>query len=834
MRARSRGWLAAFIVYGCLLLISSLVRRNPQPTITPGPSDRMVTLQAVLHDRLLSQTVRLAYRDYMPEQPESAAVVVLIHGSPGHMGDFDRLGPLIGRRIRAIAPDLPGFGASSLNVPDYSFHAHAVYVRQLLDGLHITKAHLVGYSMGGGVALSFARQSPDRLASVTLLSAIGAQEMELTGDYYVNHVVHGAQLGGLWLLMEATPHMGTFDHAMLGVPYARNFFDSDQRPLRDVLRNLQPPTLIIHGRSDGLVPYEAALEHRRLVPQSELVSLDGDHFELFRKATELTDTITRFVSRVERGQATDRHHAETTRVAAALPLYGQPRFPRLRGIAASVVTSLVITISFVSMSFGAATAGALVAANRLVLTTALLAAFVGMFAVTVVGLIRHGVVRAAMFEGLPSTPRVLREETAERPILAHLFHTAVVSGVSVVIGLAVGTIVSWLLIQATAGWHNVYARATVVVASSALLVRVTPLAVTRKGRRLLLSSWRRLTRWEFWPPWVFYPPLFLYLVYLMVKYRSFTVFTAANPGIVAGGFVGESKIAILEALRSSPSFVARAHLVEASLSDAAKLQAAETFMSDEGLAYPIVLKPDNGQRGSGVVIVRSIDELRSRVRQLTIDTMIQEYIDGPEFGVFYYRYPGESHGHIFSITEKELPAVTGDGRRTLETLILEDQRAVCAARLYLDRHKPQLTRVPQDGERLALAELGTHCRGAMFLDGSSLLTRELERTFDEIAHGFDGFFFGRFDVRATGGITEFRQGRGFKIIELNGVTSEATHIYDPATSLLAAYRVLMRQWNIAFAIGDENHKRGYAPASAQQLFRLMHEYRQTALCHLAE
>ena len=193
--------------------------------------------------------------------------------------------------------------------------------------------------------------------------------------------------------------------------------------------------------------------------------------------------------------------------------------------------------------------------------------------------------------------------------------------------------------------------------------------------------------------------------------------------------------------------------------------------------------------------------------------IVQEYIDGAEFGVFYYRRPSEPHGHIFSVTEKQFPAVVGDGRRTLEQLILHDDRAVCAARLYCDRHRHKLSSVPADGETFPLVELGTHCRGAMFLDGRWVLTRALEERFDAIAQGFDGFYFGRFDVRVGGGLESFRAGHGFKIIELNGVTSEATHIYHPGTPLMMAYRVLMRQWQIAFDIGAENRRSGVPPTT---------------------
>ncbi|NIM61209.1 MAG: carboxylate--amine ligase, partial [Acidobacteria bacterium] len=79
-------------------------------------------------------------------------------------------------------------------------------------------------------------------------------------------------------------------------------------------------------------------------------------------------------------------------------------------------------------------------------------------------------------------------------------------------------------------------------------------------------------------------------------------------------------------------------------------------------------------------------------------------------------------------------------------------------------------------------------------------TEALERRIDDVSSGFDGFFFGRYDLRVQD-LDAFAGGRGFKIVELNGVTSEATHIYDPRHSLLDAWRTLFRQWRLAFEIG---------------------------------
>jgi pimeloyl-ACP methyl ester carboxylesterase len=832
MTSRSRRRLVGASVYVGLLVASFVVRSRHPPIVLDGPHERVASTRAVHGERLLPDQIRIVYREFASPSAEASSAIVLIHGSPGHKEDFDELGPMLGERMRVIAPDLPGFGGSSHALPDYSFRAHAIYIRQLLDTLGIKRAHILGFSMGGGVALSFAALSPQRLASLTMLSAIGVQEMELTGDYYVNHVVHGAQLVGLWTLMEATPHMGAFDNAMLGLPYARNFYDSDQRPLRGTLWRLQEPALIIHGSRDMLVPYEAATEHHRLMPQSELVTLDGSHFELFGNAAYLATLIIDFVDRVEHGTARVRSNAEPDRVSAAAPFFGTPRFPHVRGIAASVVGLVLTTTALASGTVAAAGAGALAANDRIDLITALHACFTGMFVASLFVFVRRGSFQPDALDGLPCQWQSFITARSEWSFWNFVIASPVVLGVWATVAVLTSEAIGWLCLKLPATPSNLYVRAAIVLTITATTLRVVPLACTDKGRRLLVSQWLRLTRWEFWPPWVFYPPLLVYIVYLIVKHRSLTVFTAANPAIVAGGFVGESKYEILQALSGSAAFIARARLIEGSLTETERVSAAQTFMADEGLTFPIVLKPNNGQRGSGVVVVRSEEALHECLVQSTVDTIIQEYASGQEFGVFYYRHPSEAHGHIFSVTEKRFPTMVGDGRHTLEELILHDDRAVCSARYYLDRHQNQLTVIPAAGESVQLVELGTHCRGSMFLDGHSVMTPELEGRFEAIARGFEGFNFGRFDVRASAGLDAFRRGEAFKIIELNGVTSEATHIYHPGTPLWSAYRVLMDQWRIAFEIGEENQTRGAAPASVRQLLTLACDYRQTARAHL--
>ena len=366
----------------------------------------------------------------------------------------------------------------------------------------------------------------------------------------------------------------------------------------------------------------------------------------------------------------------------------------------------------------------------------------------------------------------------------------------------------------------------------------TELALALRWERLALRlpayrAWRRmagwykrLLRWEFWPPYVFYPPVVAYIIFLGFRFRNWTLFTAANPAIPAAGFVGESKYEILRQLRGVPSAIP-AHILLVHSETGERLRQAEAFLQENQLSFPVVLKPDAGQRGLGVAIIRSSRQLREYLEKAPFPVILQEYVAGKEFGIFYYRYPGESRGHILSITEKRMPVLAGDGRRTVEDLILRDDRAVCMADFYLRQNSKRLQYVPAVGEQVQLVEIGAHCRGAIFLDGNFAITPALEKAMQQIADGFERFYFGRFDVRVPS-IADLMAGRNLKVIELNGVTSEATHIYDPKLSLFDAYRTLFRQWRIAFEIGRRNHYRGANPSSLVDLLKRIRDYRQLA------
>lgn len=368
------------------------------------------------------------------------------------------------------------------------------------------------------------------------------------------------------------------------------------------------------------------------------------------------------------------------------------------------------------------------------------------------------------------------------------------------------------------GW----AALTVVLALVVGIRFATQLA-TASARRRMGTAIRRWTRWEFWPAWLFYLPVAVNYLRLACKYRGLTIPTSANPGIFSGGFVGESKIVTLRDLgETSPEFTAEAALLPAGTPDV-RLAELERIRVGRSIPYPFVLKPDVGQRGVGVKLIRSPEQAAAYLRQTDASLVIQRYAPGPyEIGVFYYRFPGEPRGRIFALTEKTFPVLVGDGEQTIDELIWRDERARFVAEKYLERIGERRSEVLAAGETLRLVEAGNHAQGCIFQDGMHLWSEGLEQAIDAISQRLDGFFIGRYDIRYASE-DDLRSGRSFQIIELNGAASEATSIYDARNSLFAAYRTLFRQWELVFAIGSENRHRGWPTTKPSQLWRTWRE-----------
>lgn len=335
---------------------------------------------------------------------------------------------------------------------------------------------------------------------------------------------------------------------------------------------------------------------------------------------------------------------------------------------------------------------------------------------------------------------------------------------------------------------------------------LAPVLSDRWERRALRHAWRRWFRFEFWPAQVFYLPIVPYYIYLALKFKSLLAPFYANPEIENGGLLGESKWDFLKHLDSRSPHTLRAIRIPCQ----SDFECVRELLAREKIAFPFVMKPDVGQRGFGVRIIRNDYDLAEYLL-LSDHEMIAQALSqfSGEAGIFYYRIPGESKGNIFSITDKRFPSVVGDGKGQLGDLILRDRRSRVIASTYFARHRERLDLVPNVGEVIVLAECGNHCQGAVFLNGESLNSPALEAAIDDLARRIPGFYLGRIDVRYRDA-DALKAGRGFEVVEVNGAGSEATHIWDERVTLRQAYSTLFEQWHLLFSIGSRLRRSGLA------------------------
>jgi hypothetical protein len=320
------------------------------------------------------------------------------------------------------------------------------------------------------------------------------------------------------------------------------------------------------------------------------------------------------------------------------------------------------------------------------------------------------------------------------------------------------------------------------------------------------SIWRsnffiRLRSWEYWPFGIVQFPLIIYWLWLSLKARSLFFFSASNPTILLGGMFGESKYDILRRL---PDYLLpKTRLIKLPSTSEEVLELLQT----EGFSFPVIFKPDIGERGFRVKKIFSRDEAIHYLNTAPGDFIVQELLELPvECGVFYTRFPDEETGKVTSLVIKEMLSVTGDGQSSLRQLILHHDRAKLQWDRLEQQFAAQLDAVPVKNEKVELNPIGNHCLGTKFLNGNSFIDHELSASFDAIGKTIDGFYFGRFDLKCAS-LDDLRKGE-VKIMEVNGCGAEPAHIYHPGFSLWKAWGVLFVHWKNLYRISVQNHRKG--------------------------
>ncbi len=313
----------------------------------------------------------------------------------------------------------------------------------------------------------------------------------------------------------------------------------------------------------------------------------------------------------------------------------------------------------------------------------------------------------------------------------------------------------------------------------------------------------RLTHWEYWPFDVVYIPMYFVWFYFAAKARSFFFFNAANPRIKNAGFLMESKKEIYDIIPSA--YIPKTLFFE---QNEGVDNVIKSFAGSE-IRFPCIAKPDIGGKGRGVQKIFSDEELAVYARKINMDFLIQEFIPfAEEVGVFYIRIPGEADGFISGIVAKEFLIIKGDGHSTITQLIEKDPRYHFQLPALQKIYGAGLQEILAAGDLKNLVPYGNHARGAKFVDVSYLADEAFTKTIDHVCKHIPEFYFGRLDIMYDN-FEDFKAGKNFSIIELNGAGSEPTHIYDPSHSLFFAWKEIARHFKMLCDISMKNHRRGY-------------------------
>ncbi|TVZ55222.1 hypothetical protein OD91_0467 [Lutibacter sp. Hel_I_33_5] len=330
---------------------------------------------------------------------------------------------------------------------------------------------------------------------------------------------------------------------------------------------------------------------------------------------------------------------------------------------------------------------------------------------------------------------------------------------------------------------------------------------------MLNKKFHKTFNWEHWPSSMFYIPNLPYAFYLASKAKHSAFFSAANPSIKSSGNGTESKYKTIQ-------LVPEKHRPKSILHNSDNdFLATYKAIQESNIDFPLIAKPDIGFRGLLVKKINTKEELEEYLKKYPVNILIQEFLEYEnECGIFYHRNPNSKNGIISSITLKKFLTVTADGTSTLKELINNDSRAKLYLEILENLHKNDLEKVPSKNKKIKLSVIGNHSKGTQFICGKHLISNKLVETFNQLSYKIPGWFYGRIDLKYNS-IEDLERGEDFKILEINGIISEPTHIYDAKNyNYFQALKAIRSHWKSLYEIATTNHKEHKVPYVSSKKF----------------
>ncbi len=248
--------------------------------------------------------------------------VILIHGSgPGvsAWANWRLTMPALAKHFRVLAPDIVGFGFTERPADNrYDMELWLKHLIGFMDALAIEKAHIVGNSFGGALALALAIRAPERVIRLVLMGAVGVhfeitegldavwgyepsiENMRRLLDLFAyDRTLVNDELAKLRYEASIRPGFQEAFSAMFPAPRQR-WVDAMASPEEDI-RRIPHETLIIHGREDRVIPFENSLKLFHLIDRSQLHGFGRcGHWTQIEHADRFNRLVTDFFLEAER------------------------------------------------------------------------------------------------------------------------------------------------------------------------------------------------------------------------------------------------------------------------------------------------------------------------------------------------------------------------------------------------------------------------------------------------------------------------------------------------------------------------------------------------------
>lgn len=322
----------------------------------------------------------------------------------------------------------------------------------------------------------------------------------------------------------------------------------------------------------------------------------------------------------------------------------------------------------------------------------------------------------------------------------------------------------------------------------------------------LSPFWKRLFYFEFWPFYVLYIPAYFYWFYLALKAKHPTYFTTVNPLMNNSGALRSSKYHYLNKLPKKwiP--------ITFKFAKGERAKRILEALKAQKLDFPLILKPDCGERGKGVYKIDSESHFMDTMPAVIHNEMlVQSFCDFPqEAGILFYKTPEGEKSAITSITTKSFCTLNGNGWATIGELLSKNERVHHRLHTLKTKFSKDWNRVLAVDEQFLIEPIGSHNLGTSFFDSTDLNSPALEALVSNWCNQLPGLYYGRFDIKFKNW-NDLLKGENFKIIEINGVNAEPTHIYSPKYKLIKAYRDIFFHMDIIYEISTQNRRLGHSP-----------------------